>query len=110
MSQLVPHEITTSIRNDWPIDTKKSYSEEQLADALSPLIADKILHDFSGLIYLLYRIDINEHKLKKLLQEHKDADAARIIAHLIIERQKQKLESRKQYRQDGRDIPEEEKW
>lgn len=68
-----------------------------------------ITDDFSGLINLLYRLDISEAKLKKLLSEHPEEDAGRIIAELIVERQQQKLQARQQFHREE-NIPEDEKW
>jgi hypothetical protein len=82
--------------------------EALLADKLNILIRD----DFNGLVGLLYRIDINEGRLRELLRLNKGTDAGKIIARLIIDRQLQKIESRKTF---GKNNPEEndcgeEKW
>ncbi|RYY68723.1 MAG: hypothetical protein EOO13_11545 [Chitinophagaceae bacterium] len=68
-----------------------------------------IVEQFNELITLLYRLDINETKLKDLLQQHASEDAANIIANLIVERQEQKLRSRDLFKSFD-NIPEEEKW
>ncbi len=60
-----------------------------------------LLHDFEKLVGILYRIDVNEKKLKQLLEGNAGQDAAPLIADLIIERQLQKIESRKRYHTDG---------
>ena len=52
-----------------------------------------ILHDFNRLISILYRIDINEVELKKMLQQYSQVDAGFIIAQLIIDRQMEKAAS-----------------
>ncbi len=65
--------------------------------------------DFEKLIYLLYRIDVNENKIKQLLEGKSDASAGELIANAIIERQVEKVESRKKYKQE-QDIDHEEKW
>ena len=59
---------------------------------------------------ILYRIDVNERKLKYLLQENVGEDAAFIIADLIIERQIEKIKSRQQFSRRDDNISEEEKW
>ena len=68
-------------------------------DAFRKFIIQKINNwinnDFEHLLFLLYRIDVHEDKVRKLMQEHKGENAAEIIADLIIERQKQKIETRK---------------
>ena len=68
-----------------------------------------IQRDFTGLLNLLYRLDINEAKLRKMLDEIQHEDAGKIIAALIIERQLQKIKSKQQFKQAD-DIPEEDKW
>jgi hypothetical protein len=80
--------------------------QHQLAERLNYLIA----HDFSLLISILYRLDISEKKLRQLLTPSGEATAGDIIADLIIERQLQKIASRKAFKNNPTDIPEEEKW
>src|SRR5690242_5215970 len=80
--------------------------ESVLAEKLNGLIRD----DFNGLVQLLYRIDVEEPRLRYLLQQHKGEDAGRIIARLIIDRLLKKIETRRQYSADKKDIPEDEKW
>ena len=84
-------------------------SPEELRNKLSAYINQLINTDFEKLISLLYRIDVNETKLRSLLAESEGRDAAQLIADLIIERQLQKIESRKNVKPQD-DIPEDEKW
>ncbi|SDX47523.1 hypothetical protein SAMN05444410_1179 [Hydrobacter penzbergensis] len=83
--------------------------EQMDVAALAARINRLITDDFSGLINLLYRLDISEAKLKKLLSEHPQEDAGKIIAELIVERQQQKLQARQQFHRED-NIPEDEKW
>jgi hypothetical protein len=73
--------------------------ETQLAEKINTLIQD----DFGALVQLLYRIDVPEQKLRRMLEANNGEDAGRLIARLIMERQWQKIESRRQYRQDNAD-------
>lgn len=66
---------------------KKEESLDQLALHINHLI----LTNFESLIQLLYRLDVSEMKIKALLKENPSEDAGKIIAHLIIERQIQKI-------------------
>lgn len=68
-----------------------------------------IQHRFEALVQVLYRMDVDERKLRLMLQEGGHTDAARIIADLMVERQLQKLRTRRLFRRDN-DIPEEDKW
>ena len=75
-------------------------AEESLEAALAEKINVLIQRDFDKLLQLLYRIDINEQRLRRLLLENEGEDAGKIIARLIMERQWEKMESRRQFRQD----------
>ena len=66
--------------------------------------------DFNRLISGLYRLDVSEAKLKYLLQNNPAENAGAIIADLIIERQVQKIKSRREFSRRNNDISEEEKW
>ena len=59
-------------------------------------IEELLRHDIEKLKWILYRIDVNEKKLYETLQ-NSEADAATIMADLIIERQIEKAESRKKF-------------
>ena len=76
---------------------------------LSARINEMINSDFSRLLALLYRLDIDEKKLRRLLSEQPAANAGDVIAALIYERQLQKIKSRRAFRRDN-DIDENEKW
>ena len=88
--------------------TGKAY-DEWLA-VLSEKINDLILHNFDKLIFVLYRLDIDELKLINLLKDYPDPDAGKIIGHLIIKRQLQKIKTRESFRQNDINIDENEKW
>jgi hypothetical protein len=78
--------------------------------AIAERINYLITNDFSLLISILYRLDISEKKLKQLLQQTSSSTAGDIIAALIIERQFEKINSRKAFKNDAQDIPGAEKW
>lgn len=60
-------------------------------------IAELIETDLSKLYNLLYRIDIDEDLLKSKLKDSEMADSAEIITDMIIERQLEKIKSRKDH-------------
>lgn len=83
----------------------------EIRKQLIELINELINRDFSTLLQLLYRIDIDEKKIRFCLNENINEDAASILTDLIIERQLQKIESRRNYTfKNIRDESEEEKW
>jgi hypothetical protein len=59
-------------------------------------IDELIHHDMEKLKWILYRIDVSEKKLSEALR-NSEADAATIIADMIIQRQIEKAESRKKF-------------
>lgn len=79
---------------------------EQLVNGIN----DLLIHQFDKLVGILYRLDVNETKLRRTIEEAKGTDAARLIAELIIERQVEKIHSRKKYRGPERLDDDEEKW
>jgi hypothetical protein len=85
-------------------------TRDEVLDALASEVDRLILGDFQRLVAMLYRLDIPEQRLRDLLRTHRDADAGRIIARLILDRQEQKRLSREATRSDAPDIPEDERW
>ena len=72
-------------------------------------INELIIHDFEKLVQILYRIDIDEIQLREMISKYVHEDAGYIIAQLVVDRQLQKFESRKQFKKDE-NIPEGDKW
>jgi len=93
---------------DWQLAEQLTLEEVAriLAEKLNTLIRD----DFSVLVQLLYRIDIEEPRLRYLLHHHKGEDAGMIIAGLIIQRMEQKILTRRQFSEKNNNIPEEDRW
>lgn len=85
-------------------------SFEEFRKYIIQKVNDWILNNFDHLLYMLYRIDVHEDKVRRLLQEHKGENAAEIIADLIIERQQQKIESRKLFKFTTENVDEDELW
>ena len=82
-----------------------SFDKQMLAEKIDQLINT----DFQKLVLILYRMDVNETKLKQLLNENPGTNAALMITDLMIERQEQKIISRQQFRKDE-NISDDEKW
>ena len=92
------------------IDLPASISMNELREKLSAHLNSLIQTDFEKLVGILYRMDINEPKLKTLLKENTGSNAGLIIADLMIERQEQKVKSRQQFSKRDNNISDEEKW
>ena len=86
-------DLNKTMAIELPLKISFTEMEEQLAAYVNNLIGK----NFEKLVSLLYRIDVNETKLKNLLQLYANENAGKIIAQLIIERQLQKIKSREQF-------------
>lgn len=84
---------------------------EELEAVLAQRVATLIQNEPDVLFQLLYRIDVKERLVQEALArpDLSPADTATAIARLIIERQWQKIETRRKYRQDHSN-DDEEKW
>jgi hypothetical protein len=82
--------------------------QEDLRQWLSDRINYLLLNDFNQLVQLLYRVDVDEMKLKNLLRDHPQTDAGVLIADLLIQRQKEKQNTTAPVNPPD-DIPEEDK-
>ena len=82
---------TVSIEEIMQIKTIAKLDDHDLLLSLAAYVNELIMTNFERLVQLLYRIDVSEEKLKKLLRQNPESDAGLIIANLIIERQKQKI-------------------
>lgn len=102
---LVP-EINQSLEIQLPL----TISGEELREKLASHVNELINHDFEKLVFNLYRIDVNEARMRALLAQKDGENAAALIADLIIERQLQKIKSRQQFRQRDNSINENDKW
>ncbi|RFM30435.1 hypothetical protein [Deminuibacter soli] len=85
-------------------------SFELFREQLAAYIHTLINQHFPQLVQLLYRLDVSEKKLKTALANAAGNDAGLLIADLIIQRQLQKIETRRKYRSDNTNIPDDEKW
>lgn len=83
----------------------------QLIGELAEKVNELLLRDFNKLVSILYRMDVNEIKLRQLLKDNPDVDAGHLIAEMMIERNLQKIKSRQQSNsQRDNNIDENEKW
>ena len=84
--------------------------QEDLLNVLATQIRLWINHDFERLVRFLYRLDVQEDKLRRILKDHPDEDAGRLIAKLIVDRQLQKIDFRKSWTEQQTSIDPAEAW
>ncbi len=102
-------EIQKQLFDSFEIDEKflpATDNAEEKFRAFRQLLVERIDElirtDFDKLKWILYRVDISEKKLAEALRTS-EADAASIMADMIIQRQLEKAESRKKFGGDGND-------
>jgi hypothetical protein len=88
--EMVP--LLHSLQFPMPDDDRKAI-EHQLQQHINFLIN----HDFGRLVQLLYTVDVDEQKLKAVLLQQPERDAAAVITNLILTRQEEKRQSRTEY-------------
>jgi len=87
----------------------QSANNDQLRERIIALINTLINEDFHALLQLLYRIDVSENIIRSSLKNNSNTMTADVIADLIIERQLQKIESRKIFNSKNDNLSNEEK-
>ena len=84
-------------------------SMEQFRMQLVNVVEQLLQKNFPRLIHILYRLDVNEAKLKAELKGNQSNRTAELIADMIIERQMQKQEMRQRFG-GNEHISDDEKW
>ena len=102
--------LITLLQKELLTDLHNPLSEKELRLLIQERVNELIEHDFGKLLSILYRIDVSEQKLKQLLRSNSDKDAAATITGLIIERQMEKIKSRRDARQYDNPNDTEDKW
>lgn len=104
MSDNILHETIKLLAGD--LEIEKQYfpvvtDEAEGWEQLRKLVAEKVLYlmesDVEQFKYVLYRLDINERKVKQVLAESPYGEAANGIAELILKREVEKAQTRQQY-------------
>ncbi len=86
-------------------------TEEELFQYLCDRIAWMIEHNMEYLLSLLYRNDVEESKIHFALSRHEPDPANVALAKLVMDRQKQRMATKKLYgKQNADDVDEELKW
>ncbi|GAB4247184.1 MAG: hypothetical protein Kow0027_08800 [Saprospiraceae bacterium] len=90
---------------------REDISEEELFRQLSDRIAWLIEHNMEYLMSLLYRNDVAEDKIYHALSLFEEAPANEALARLVLDRQKQRMETKKKYgKQASKDVDEDLRW
>jgi len=103
-------DLVTELNHSLDLQLPGHIALEDLHHELSAHINYLIKNNFEALVALLYKIDVNEDKLKLHLIDNPNEDAGKVIAALIIERFQQKANAKKQFTPKPPADDNEEKW
>ena len=104
------HLLIKGLNNELAIELPETSTWDAIRNKLYGFVNHLIDKNFQKLMMILYRIDVHEDKLRKLLKANPATDAGLVIADLIMERQVQKIKTRQEFSQRVIDISEDEKW
>lgn len=83
------------LKNTYELSIPDTVSEEDLVNALEQKIAELMNRNTEAFLQLMYRLDISEQKLQHALHGLEIPSLA--VARLVVERQMQKIKSRKMF-------------
>ena len=98
-----PQALRYDLNGSYGLDLRETLTANALETALAEKVNAMINGDFSALVQILYRIDVSESRLRQLLLENKATDAGQLIARLILERQWQKILTRREFSRGNAD-------
>lgn len=78
-------------------DLPDSVDEDRIRELLIPAFEYLIENDFSKLVQLLYRADVDQEELKKKLEGTEGQSTAAIITDAYLSRQRAKIDTWKKY-------------
>ncbi|WP_316747955.1 hypothetical protein [Pedobacter gandavensis] len=87
--------LNTIVSKDFEVE--EIWSEAEIKERLVQAFAYLLDNDISKMMNILYRADVDEEKLKSLLINNSELPSAEVIAEAYLERQKEKIETRKKY-------------
>ena len=105
MESFLQH-ISSNLESGLSLNQYELFRQE-LIDKINYLL----VNDFATLVQILYRIDIDELKLKENLRQQNTEPAAKVIAEMMIKRVSNTLEIKKHYsNQTQNNVDEDLKW
>ncbi len=98
MEQTFLNETTQLITHDLGANLQLVDQWELLRQQLTQVVAYLLQTDRARLYHYLYRIDVEEKRIKSAMAQDPNADMASLLANLIIERSLQTVKTRAKYR------------
>lgn len=92
-------ETQEMVARDFELDMPSFLTEEELLEALTAHVAYMMERQMEYLLSALYRMDVAEQRVNAALHPDAPVPPARGIAVLIVERQRERLRTKRAYRQ-----------
>jgi hypothetical protein len=95
---LILQQTSAFVQKDFEIEyIPEDVTEEELIDFLEQFVQNLLDTNMKQLFYVLYRLDINEHKVHQALDPAAIEPPYKTVAQLIFQREKQKAKTRIEY-------------
>ena len=91
------------------VQVRPGIRNEALKERLVAHLNELLVNNFTKLVQILYQADVDEKKLKSMLEENHSTDAALVIADLLIQREEEKQRMRAHFKPSD-NSSDEEKW
>ena len=93
------NQVYDIISGSFELEKVNEITLEQIQKVLTSRIRDMLDKNVEKLLHILYRIDVNQKKTDKIFNSPFKDEIAENLAAAVIERQLEKIETRKKYRQ-----------
>lgn len=90
LSELMQIQVTPEL-------TETTEGDDQLIDFMSRRIEELMAGEFESLMSMMYRLDVDERKIRKALSPANPENPATSLARLIVLRQKKRMATKKKY-------------
>lgn len=92
--------ISGLVQKDIGVEVTQEADEQELLNAIIDRVAWMLRCDKDLLMSYLYRLDVLEHKINTALMPGSPMSAEEALGRLILERQKERVETRKKYKSE----------
>lgn len=91
-------ELSEAISSRFEISIKENYTLDDLKKALAVRILSLLDSNVERLLSMLYRVDLSQKKLDEIFRNESKEEIADQIAEAVVDRQLQKIQTRKYYK------------
>lgn len=99
-------DVYSIISRNFEVETSGELTIESLVKLLSLRIRELLDRNLEKLVSIMYRIDLNQAKVDKIFENTSKDEIAYQLSELIIERQIEKVRTRRLYKSTGGQIEE----